>query len=61
MEESSISALTSKVWQLATVLSNQGISFTDYIAQLTYLLFLKRMWTRSATSPQYLRDTDGTT
>ena len=41
MEESSISALTSKVWQLATVLSNQGISFTDYIAQLTYLLFLK--------------------
>ena len=34
-------SLTKKVWNLATTLSGQGIGFTDYIAQLTYLLFLK--------------------
>lgn len=33
--------LSQKVWQLATVLAGQGIGFTDYITQLTYLLFLK--------------------
>jgi len=34
-------SLTKKVWQLADVLAAQGIGFTDYITQLTYLLFLK--------------------
>lgn len=34
-------ALTKKVWSLATTLSGAGIGFTDYITQLTYLLFLK--------------------
>ena len=34
-------SLTKKVWTLATTLSGQGIGFTDYITQLTYLLFLK--------------------
>lgn len=34
-------ALTKKVWTLATTLAGQGIGFTDYITQLTYLLFLK--------------------
>lgn len=34
-------SLTKKVWSLATILSSQGIGFTDYITQLTYLLFLK--------------------
>ncbi|MBQ7489214.1 MAG: N-6 DNA methylase [Bacteroidales bacterium] len=34
-------SLAQKVWQLATVLAGQGIGFTDYITQLTYLLFLK--------------------
>ena len=34
-------SLTKKVWSLATTLSGQGIGFTDYIIQLTYLLFLK--------------------
>lgn len=33
--------LTKKVWNLATTLAGQGIGFTDYITQLTYLLFLK--------------------
>lgn len=35
------SALTKRVWTLATTLSGAGIGFTDYITQLTYLLFLK--------------------
>ena len=30
-----------KVWNLATTLAGAGIGFTDYITQLTYLLFLK--------------------
>ena len=34
-------ALTKKVWNLATTLSGQGIGYTDYVTQLTYLLFLK--------------------
>ena len=34
-------SLTKKVWSLATTLAGQGIGFTDYITQLTYLLFLK--------------------
>ena len=34
-------SLTRKVWNLATTLAGQGIGFTDYITQLTYLLFLK--------------------
>ena len=33
--------ITKKVWTLATTLSGQGEGFTDYITQLTYLLFLK--------------------
>ena len=33
--------LAKKVWKLATTLAGQGIGFTDYITQLTYLLFLK--------------------
>jgi type I restriction enzyme M protein len=35
------SSLTKRVWTLATTLSGAGIGFTDYITQLTYLLFLK--------------------
>lgn len=34
-------ALTKEVWNLATTLSGQGIGYTDYVTQLTYLLFLK--------------------
>ena len=33
--------ITKKVWNLATVLAAVGVGFTDYITQLTYLLFLK--------------------
>ena len=34
-------ALTKKVWNMADVLAAAGVGFTDYIIQLTYLLFLK--------------------
>ena len=34
-------ALTAKVWQMADVLAAHGIGNTDYLTQLTYLLFLK--------------------
>ena len=37
-------SLTKKVWNLATTLAGQGIGFTDYITQLTYLLF--NVWRR---------------
>ena len=34
-------SLTQKVWRLASVIAGAGVGFTDYIIQLTYLLFLK--------------------
>lgn len=34
-------SITKKVWQLADIMAGAGISFTDYLTQLTYLLFLK--------------------
>ena len=34
-------SLVKKIWDIADVLSSAGVSFTDYITQLTYLLFLK--------------------
>lgn len=33
--------LTKKVWNLATILAGLGIGNTEYVTQLTYLLFLK--------------------
>ena len=33
--------LLKKVWDIANVLSSAGVGFTDYITQLTYILFLK--------------------
>lgn len=34
-------AIADKVWKMADVLRKSSVSFTDYVAQLTYLLFLK--------------------
>ena len=35
------SGIVSKVWNLASVLRDDGVSYGDYLEQLTYLLFLK--------------------
>ena len=39
--QKSEAALVKKVWDIANVLAAAGIGFTDYITQLTYILFLK--------------------
>ena len=39
--QKSESALVSKVWNISNVLAASGVGFTDYITQLTYILFLK--------------------
>ena len=36
-----VSTINKKVWNMATVLMNDGVSNQDYLEQLTYLLFLK--------------------
>ncbi len=36
-----INGLSKKVWNMADVLAGSGVGFTDYVVQLTYLLFLK--------------------
>lgn len=41
--------LASKVWKMADVLSSAGIAFTDYITQLTYILFLKMDYEKTQT------------
>lgn len=33
--------LVKKIWDIANVLASAGVGFTDYITQLTYILFLK--------------------
>lgn len=42
------SSLVSKVWNYAHVLRDQGISYGDYVEQITFLLFLKMDEERSA-------------
>lgn len=41
VNQKSEAALLKKVWDIANVLSAAGVGFTDYITQLTYILFLK--------------------
>src|SRR5579859_4000227 len=38
---SSTSALVRKLWHYCNVLRDDGLSYPDYVEQLTYLLFLK--------------------
>lgn len=40
-EQKTQSALLNKVWNIANVLAAAGVGFTDYVTQLTYILFLK--------------------
>jgi type I restriction enzyme M protein len=41
MSQSEHSSLVAKVWNYAHILRDQGISYGDYVEQITYLLFLK--------------------
>ena len=40
-DQKSEAELIKKVWDIANVLAAAGVGFTDYITQLTYILFLK--------------------
>ena len=51
------SSLLKKVWDIANVLSSAGVGFTDYVTQLTYILFLKMADEREAMGlPGHLPD-----
>lgn len=41
IQSKSETTLIKKVWDIANVLAAAGVGFTDYITQLTYILFLK--------------------
>jgi type I restriction enzyme M protein len=41
MPDNNISAITQKVWSLCGVLYDDGVSYGDYLEQITYLIFLK--------------------
>ena len=41
MSENNTSSIISKVWGFCTILKDDGVSYGDYLEQLTYLLFLK--------------------
>ena len=54
MDENS-SAIVSKVWSMCNPLRDDGVSYVDYLEQLTYLIFLKMSYEYS--KPPYNRDT----
>jgi type I restriction enzyme M protein len=47
---SSPSALVQKLWNYCNILRDDGLSYGDYVEQLTFLLFLK-MADEQATAP----------
>lgn len=47
-------ALVSKLWNYCDVLRDDGLSYGDYVEQLTYLLFLKMA--DEQTKPPFNRD-----
>ena len=52
------STLVQKLWNYCNVLRDDGMSYGDYVEQLTYLLFLKMTDERSkrpTTSPAWCR------
>ncbi len=48
-------AIISKVWNYCNILRDDGVSYGDYLEQLTYLLFLKMAYEYS--KPPYNRKT----
>ena len=51
----STSAIISKVWSMCGILRDDGVSYGDYLEQLTYLIFLKM--SEEFSSPPYNRKT----
>jgi len=51
----STAAIVAKVWNFCHILRDDGVSYGDYVEQLTYLLFLKMADEYSR--PPYNRDT----
>ena len=41
MSEENIGTINKKIWNMADVLRDDGVSNIDYLEQITYLLFLK--------------------
>src|SRR3977135_2925504 len=41
MTMNATASIVSKVWSLCTTLRDDGVSYGDYLEQLTYLIFLK--------------------
>ena len=41
MSENNAPAIVSRVWSLCDILRDDGVSYSDYLEQLTYLIFLK--------------------
>lgn len=41
MNDNNTTGIVSKVWSFCTILKDDGVSYGDYLEQLTYLLFLK--------------------
>jgi type I restriction enzyme M protein len=53
-ESNNTSSIISKVWSFCTILKDDGVSYGDYLEQLTYLLFLKMA--DEFSKPPYNRD-----
>ena len=51
--------IVSKLWNLCNVLRDHGITYHQYVTELTYILFLK-MARRQAQRVRYQKTTDGT-
>jgi hypothetical protein len=49
----SSSAIVQKLWNYCNVLRDDGMSYGDYVEQLTYLLFLKMADERAAWSVSF--------
>ena len=43
-----ISGIIQKLWNYCNVLRDNGMSYGDYVEQLTYLLFLKMAYERTS-------------
>ena len=54
MSENNTSSIVSKVWSFCNVLRDGGVSYGDYLEQLTYLIFLKMA--EEYMKPPYNRD-----